>query len=119
MGGRRAKSLSQIVGKGLEKQQAGFMRAVGKNDPEGIATSSAELVAKSGKISDILYYASKLADFVVKEAESKQDLSHEERLKLVRREWSRIKKEENIEDDPITTDVIVFAAAKALGKGRK
>lgn len=119
MGGRRAKSLSQIVGEGLGRQQAGFMRAVGKSDPEGIATSSAELAAESGRITDILYYASKLADFVVKEAESAQDLNHDERLKLVRREWSRIKKKENIEDDQVITDIIVSAAVKAIGKGRK
>jgi hypothetical protein len=119
MGGRRAKSLSQIVGEGLGRQQASFMRAVGENDPEGIATSSAELAAESGRITDILYYASKLADFVIKEAESAQDLNHDERLKLVRREWSRIKKKENIKDDPVITDAIVFAAAKAIGKGRK
>lgn len=119
MGGRRAKSLSQIVGEGLGKQQAGFMRAVGKHDPEGITASSAELAADSERITDILYYASKLADFVVKEAESAQDLNHDERLKLVRREWSRIKKKENIQDDSVITDAIVSAAVKAIGKGRK
>jgi len=119
MGGRRAPSLSDIVGEGLGRQQAGFMRAVGKSDPEGIATSSAELAAESGKITDILHYASKLADFVIKEAESAQDLNHDERLKLVRREWSRIKKKENIKVDRVITDIIVAAAVKAIGKGRK
>jgi len=119
MGGRRAKSLSEIVGEGLGSQQAGFMRAVGKSDPESIATSSVELAAESDRITDILQYASKLTDFVVKEAKSSQDLNHDERLKLVRREWSRIKKKENIKDDRVITDIIVAAAVKALGKGRK
>jgi hypothetical protein len=119
MGGRRAPTLSAIVGEGLEKQQASFMRAIGQKDPEGIATSAAELVAKSGKLSNILYYASKLTDFVLKESKASRDLSPEERERLARREWSRIKKKEGIKDDPVVTDTIVFAVAKAIGKGRK
>jgi hypothetical protein len=119
MGGRRATSLSQIVGTGLGAQEASFTRAIGKKDPESIATSSAKLVADSDKISDILYYASKLTDFVIKEAKSKQDLNYVQREHLARQEWSRIKREENLEDDPVVTKAIVSAVTKAIGKGRK
>jgi len=118
MGGRRAKSLSEIVGTGLGAQQASFTRAIRLQDPEGIAASSAKLVAESEKISDILYYASKLTDFVLKEAKSKQDLDYEQRIGLARKEWSRFKREEGIEDDPVVTNAIVSAVAKAIGKGR-
>jgi hypothetical protein len=119
MGGRRAKSLSEIVGTGLGTQEASFTRAIGKKDPETIATSSAKLVADSDKISDILYYASKLVDFVLKKSESKEDLNYEQREHLARREWSRIKKEEGLDDDQVITAAIVSAVAKAIGKGRK
>ena len=119
MGGRRASSLGEIVGSGLSAQKASFARAIGHKDPESIATSSARLAAESDKISDILYYASKLADFVLKHAKSKQELDYEERIHLARQVWSRVKRKEGIEDDPIVTNAIVSAAAKAIGKGRK
>jgi hypothetical protein len=119
MGGRRARSLSEIVGTGLGRQQAIFTRAVGQENPEGIAASSAKLIAESDKISSILYYASKLTDFILKEAKSKEDLNYVEREKLARQEWSRIKKEENIPNDPVVTEAIVSAAAKAIGRGSK
>src|SRR5437588_10838 len=104
MGGRRAKSLGEILGGGMGSQQASFTRAIGKSDPESIASSSAKLAAESDKITDILYYVSKLADFVLKESKSTQDLSYEQRQQLARREWSRVKREEGIENDPIVTD---------------
>jgi hypothetical protein len=119
MGGRRARSLHEIVGAGLGAQQASFTRAIGQEDPENIAASSARLIAKSDKIADILYYASKLADFVLKEAKAKHDLNYEERIQLARQEWSRLKKAEGLEDDPVATNVIVSAVAKAIGKGSK
>jgi hypothetical protein len=119
MGGRRAKSLSEIVGAGLSGQRASFTRAVGEENAEGVVVGSAKLVAKSEKITDILYYASKLADFVRKAAEAGKDLNYEQRMELARKEWSRVKREENLEDDVIATQAIVAAVAKAIGKGRK
>jgi hypothetical protein len=119
MGGRRATSLGEILGTGLGPQKASFTRAIGHKDPESIATSSAKLAAESDKISDILFYASKLTNFVLEHAKSKKELNHEERLRLARQEWSRIKKEEGIEDNPIITRAIVLAAARAIGKRRK
>src|SRR5437868_7471511 len=116
MGGRRAKSLGEILGGGMGPQQASFTRAIGRSDPESIAANSAKLAAESDKISDILYYVSKLADFVLKEAKSTHDLNYEQRQQLARREWSRVKKEEGIEDDPVVTDAVVTAVAKAIGK---
>jgi hypothetical protein len=107
------------VGTGLGPQQGSFTRALGREDPESIAASSAQLVIESDKISDILYLAAKLADFVIKASKTKRPLNQEERIHLARKEWSRIKKKENIKDDPVVTDAIVFAAAKAIGEGRK
>jgi len=119
MGGRRATSLGEILGSGMGAQQASFTRAVGHKDPEAIASSSAKLVAESERVSDILYYASKLTDFVLKEAKSKRDLNYEERIHLARQAWSRVKKEEGLKNDPIVTEAIVSAVAKAIGKRRK
>jgi hypothetical protein len=119
MGGRRARSLSEIVGAGLAPQRASFTRAIGQENAEGVATSSAKLVAKSPKIADILYYVSKLTDFVRKAVESEQDLNYEQRQQLARQEWSRIKREENLGNDPIVTSAIVSAVTRAIAKGRK
>src|SRR5260370_38069661 len=107
MGGRRANTLGNIVGTGLGPQQGSFTRALGREDPESITTSSAKLVVESEKVSDILYLASKLADFVIKESKSKRPLNHEQRVHLARKEWSRIKKKEGIKDDPVVTNAIV------------
>src|SRR5438045_1567721 len=103
MGGRRATSLGEILGGGLGPQKASFTKAIRHKDPEGIATSTARLAADSDNVSDILYYAAKLTDFVVKHAKAHRDLDYEERTHLARQEWSRIKKDEGIEDDPIVT----------------
>jgi hypothetical protein len=119
MGGRRPTSLGEIIGGGLGPQKARLTRAIGHEDPESIATSSAKLAAESEKISDILYYASKLTDFVLKHAQSKKELDYEQRIHLARQEWSRVKKLEGLKDDPVFTNAIVSAAAKAIGKGRK
>jgi hypothetical protein len=119
MGGRRATSLGEILGSGLGPQKASFTRAIGHKDPESIATSSAKLAAESDNISDILYYASKLTAFVLEHSKSKKDLNYEERKRLAAQEWSRIKKVEGIENNPIVTRALVTAAAKAIGKGRK
>jgi hypothetical protein len=117
MGGRRATSLGEIVGGGLGPQKASFTRSIGDKDPERIAESSAKLAAGSERVSDILFYAAKLADFVRKHAS--EDLGYEERIHLAREEWSRVKKRDGIENDPIVTKAIVSAATKALGRGKK
>lgn len=119
MGGRRARSLSEIVGGGLGAQEASFTRAIGSGSAQAVASSSAKLIEKSDKVADILFYASKVAEFVSKVAASKRDLDYEQRVQLARQEWSRVKKEENLKDDPIVTNAIVSAAAKAIAKGRK
>jgi hypothetical protein len=119
MGGRRATSLGEILGSGLGPQKASLRRAIGNKDPESIATSSAKAAAESDDISDILYYASKLAPFVREHSKSKKELNFEERKRLAAQEWSRIKKAEGIENNPIITRAIVLAAAKAIRKERK
>ncbi len=119
MGGRRARSLSDIVGTGLSAQRASFARALSQENPEGVATSSAKLVAKSGRMAEIIYYAAKLSDFVKKATESGRDLNYEQRIELTRKEWSRVKKEQKLADDPVVTNAIVSSVARAIGKGRK
>jgi hypothetical protein len=118
MGGRRAANLGEILGGGPEPQKE-FRRAVGTKDPETIAIKSAELVAESEKISDVLYYVSKLADFVQREATSEQELNYQEREHRARQEWARVKKREGVKDDPIVTKAVVSAVVKAIGKRKK
>jgi hypothetical protein len=119
VGGRRARSLREIVGTGVAAQSRQFNKAISEENPEAVAVSSAKLLASSKKTVDIIYYVSQLADFVKKVVESGRDLPYEERVALARREWSRIKKEEKLDDDPIITNAIVSAAAKAIAKGKK
>jgi hypothetical protein len=119
VGGRRARSLNEIVGTGLSSPKRKFIEAISEKSPQGVAASSANLLAKSKRTTDIIYYASLLTDFVKRKARAAEDLNYEERVALARREWSRIKKKENLEDDPVVTNTIVSAAAKAIAKGRK
>jgi len=119
VGGRRARSIGEIVGRGVTAESRKLSKAIHAANPEAVAVSSAKLLASSNKTVDIIYYVSKLADFVQRIAASGRDLPYEERVTLARREWSRIKKEEHLTDDPIVTNAIVSAAAKAIAKGRK
>lgn len=121
MGGRRARSITEIVGTGkaLSTRTGQLTEALAEGDADAVAESSAKLIGVSNKIDDILYYASKLTKFIERTAKKGEDLSHEERQKLARKEWSRIKRKENLKDDPIATKVIVSAAAKAIGRRKK
>ena len=119
MGGRRARSLSEIVGSGLSSQRASFTRALGQEDPGEVAASSAKLAAKSNKIAQIIYYTAKLSDFVRRTVEEGKDLNYKEREQLARKAWSQLKKEQKLQDDPIVTSAIVSSVAKAIAKGGK
>ena len=119
MGGRRARSVTEIVGTGLGKQSRQLSKALAEADPAAVATSSARLLASSKKTVDVLYYVARLANFVSKIVESGRDLPHAERVSLARKEWSRIKRAENLPDDPVVTNAVVSAAAHAIAKGRK
>ena len=119
MGGRRAKSVAEVAGPGLTSLSARLGRALDGGRPEDITSSAATLVARGTKTIDIIYYGSKLLEFVEKVVGSRGSLSREERDRLVRQEWSRIKKAEGLPDDPIATDTIVRAAVRALGKAER
>jgi hypothetical protein len=116
MGGRRAKSLSDIVGGGLSTQRASFTRALNEQNPEALAASSARLLAGSPRIGQVIYYTAKLSDFVKKAAEASRNLNYEERKALARQEWSRVKKKQGLTVDPIINDAVVSSVAKAIGK---
>ncbi|MCJ7504741.1 MAG: hypothetical protein MUP80_17030 [Acidobacteriia bacterium] len=119
MGGRRGRSLAEIVGTGLSRQKEQFEEAIASRDPYEVAVSSARLLARSKRAVNILYYASKLSDFIREVVESGKDLTYAERQGLARSEWSRIKKKEDIKDDPIVTQAVIRATAKAIAKSEK
>lgn len=119
MGGRRTRSITELVGTGLGTQRGQLTRAIHSENAATVAASSARLVAISGRTADILYYASKIAGFVAKVVKSGKPLSYPEREALARGEWSRIKKKEKLKDDSVLTTAIVSATTKALGKGSK
>jgi hypothetical protein len=116
MGGRRARSVAEIAGPGLTHLATRLGHALERGDPGAITASAATLVAQGKKTIDLIYYGSKLLDFVEKTIKTRGSLERAERERLVRQEWSRIKKAEGLPDDPITTDAIVNAAVRALGK---
>jgi hypothetical protein len=118
VGGRRARSVSEIVGTGLSSERS-FDTALESRNPTALAASSARLVAESDRVTDILFYISKLAGVVRKFIEKDEDLSYDQRQALARREWSRLKQRENLPDDPVATQTIVAAIAKAFGRGGK
>ena len=115
MGGRRARLVAEVVGVGLRPLRVRLTRALGAEDPERIAASTAALVSEGQKASHILRYASELVSFLISQGKKAEQLSHGERMRLARKEWSRIKQRERLPDDAILTKAIVAAAAKALG----
>ena len=119
MGGRRARSVSEIVGPGNVPLKQKLGRALSAQDPGAVAESTAQLVAAGKKTIDILYYASRLAGFVRSVIDSGRDLTYEERQALAREAWSRIKKQEHLPDDAIVTQALVSAVAGALAKAKK
>lgn len=119
MGGRRARSVTEVVGAVSATQRGAFNRALSQKDPTAVAVSSAKLVEQGPKVDDILYYATKLAGFVEKIVKSGDELTYAERERLARQEWSRIKESEGLPDDPITTQALVAAAARAIRKDKK
>ena len=119
MGGRRARSVSEIVGAGNASLKRKLGKALAQQDPQHVAETTARLVAAGEKTIDILYYASRLASFVRRAVESGEELSYAERETVARREWSRIKREEHLPDDPIATRALVAAVAGALARGKR
>jgi hypothetical protein len=116
VGGRRARSVGEIVGTGLPAERT-LGRALEAGSANALAASSARLVAESERVTDIFYYISRLAGFVRQIVEGGEDLSYDQRQALARREWSRLKQRENLPDDAVVTQTIVSAVAKALGRG--
>jgi hypothetical protein len=121
MGGRRASSISEIVGSGsrLAPLSQRFGRAVAAENPHQVAAAAANLLATGPKSTDILYYAVQLTGFIRRIVESEQDLPYEKREALAREEWSKIKAREGLPDDAITTNAIVSAAARAIALQKK
>ncbi len=115
MGGRRARSIDEIVGTGLSAERA-FDRALDTASPRALAANSARMIAESDRVTEIFYYVSRLASVVREFVEQGRGLSYDERQAVARREWSRIKQRENLPDDPVATQAIVSAVAKALGR---
>lgn len=118
MGGRRARTLSEIAGPGAAAQKSQVNRALEARDPDRLATSSARLLAEGSKTGDIVYLASKLVDFVTTNSARASALPYVERERLARQAWSRIKSAEGLPDDPIVTEALVSSVAKALGRGK-
>jgi hypothetical protein len=118
MGGRRSRSVGEIVGGGIVGERT-IGRALQQGSPTALAATSARLVAESDRVTDIFFYVTRLAGVVRDIVRQGRDLSYEEREAIARREWSRLKQRDNLPDDPVATQAIVSAVAKALGRSRR
>lgn len=116
MGSRRSFSIADVVGKSrkLSAKRSQLTSEIGKANPEGIASKSAELIASSTETGDFFYYGLKLINFLRKIESQISSLSDIEMDKSLRKEWSSIKRKEGVKDDPVLDKAVIDAAKEAL-----
>jgi len=119
MGGRRARTISSIVGVGAAGARTQLRRALEAQDPTGVARGAARVLAETPKPADIIYYAGKLSNLVRRAVEEGKPLSRSEREKLVHTAWAEVRRAANLADDPVMTRIVVSATLDALPKGKK
>ena len=119
MGGRRAGSLTNLVGSGgnVSIAKRRLTRAVTKEDPNAIAIASAQLIADSNVGLEGIRYGLKLAPYITTNASKLARLTVKDRDEKIRQVWSQIKKRENITTTREVDNVVVVAAKEAFSKG--
>jgi len=119
MGGRRRRTITEIIGSGVPGIRA-FNNALESGaDANAVVERGTRVLEGSGRLTDVLYYLSRLASAVTSAAESSATWTDDERSDFARREWSALKQREQIADDPVTNRAIIDAIAKALKRGRR
>jgi hypothetical protein len=120
MGGRRAGSLSNLVGSGRDVAAAKrrLSRAVTKEDPSAIAEASINLVEHSNVGIESLRLGLKLAPYVSENAAELATLSGTDREERIRAAWADIKRRENLQTPREVDSAVVNAAKAAFAKRR-
>lgn len=118
MGGRRAGSLTKLVGKGGEVATAkgGLTRAVSTKDPDAIAEASVRLIAQSSVGLEALRYSLKLAPYISRNARRLAQLSREKRDEEIRKAWSSVKRANNLETSSELDNTVISAAHATFSK---
>lgn len=120
MGGRRAGSLSNLVGSGGEVTAAKskLSRAVSSENPDAIASAAAKLITKSGVGLEALRFSLKLTPFISENARRLAKISPAKRDEEIRKAWSTVKNTSKISTSPELDNSVISAALATFGKGR-
>ena len=118
MGGRRAASLTNLVGKGgkVTTAKGDLSRAVTKQDPGAIAHASARLITQSDVGLEALRYSLKLAPYISQNARRLAQLSRSKRDEEIRQVWSSIKRSNNLDTTPELDNTVISAAHATFSK---
>ena len=121
MGGRRAGSLTNLVGKGggVSTAKSELSRAVTKENSNAIAEASAKLITKSDVGLEALRYSLKLAPFISRNTKHLAKLSNKEQDEKIRHAWSKVKKDHDLKTSPELDSTVISAAKNTLLKMRR
>ena len=119
MGGRRGRSIRDIVGLGNRGLKGKLTQAVDEKNPEKIAYYSSELISKSPPEGKSIVVAFEFMNIISKRADELKELQEEERIKEVTRIWTKLKKEKKLQFKYNYVDSIyINSALEALEGGR-
>lgn len=113
MGGRRAVSISQVLGPARDEQQvARLHQALQSGTAEQIADVSSRLAREALSPTQAAEYLRLFLPFV--RTHLKEPLAPDERRKAVRHEWTQIKKNHGLEVRGVINDAVVQAVLDLL-----
>lgn len=118
MGGRRAGSLTSLVGSGgaVTPAKSRLTRAIKGQDPSEIATASVQLVLNSELGLGSIRLALKLVPYLQQNASELAQLSRPERDERIREAWSDVKRQANVVTSKEVDGAIIGAANAAFAK---
>lgn len=121
MGSTRKYDVSAIVGKNrnLTPQKIRVTKAIKSGIEKDIAFQSARLVEKSELSGSYFFYGKKLLGFLEDFKTQSEKISATEIDKILRKEWSIIKRRDKISDNPVLDDLVLDSAKVALRRGKK
>ena len=120
MGGRRATTISDVLGsdKSYPRLERELQSALSDQNPHAISSVAAELAARALPQTELDTYLTLLVPFIKKEL-SRRRKPQEDIRRSVRREWSQVKKANNVEVRRVVNDAVVQAAIDVLKRAKK
>lgn len=119
MGGRRATSVSEILGAGRSHTRLvnKLDSALTADDTTAISAAASQLATKVVSPKELDSHLALLVPYIRRELSSKtpsDDLRRD-----VRREWSRVKKEHNVRLNRVVSEAVVQGAIDLLRRAKK